>query len=99
MNFTGLAAACAAFLIIGLFHPIVIKCEYYFSAKIWPVFFISGIIFLILSVLNSNILISVVLGIIGCACLWSILELKEQEKRVQKGWFPSNPKRKNKQKI
>ena len=95
MNFTGLIAAGAVFLIIGLFHPIVIKCEYYFSAKVWPVFLILGIIFLVLSIINSNILISVVLGIIGCTCLWSILELKEQEKRVQKGWFPSNPKRKN----
>ena len=49
MNFTGLIAAGAAFLIIGLFHPIVIKCEYYFSAKVWPVFLILGIIFLVLS--------------------------------------------------
>ena len=58
-------------------------------------FFILGILFLVLSIINSNILISVVLGIIGCTFLWSILELKEQEKRVQKGWFPSNPNRKN----
>ena len=27
-------------------------------------------------------------------CLWSIRELKEQAKRVERGWFPKNPKRK-----
>ena len=95
MNLTGLIAAAAAFLIIGIFHPIVIKCEYYFSSKIWPVFLVAGILFLVFSIINSNILISVVLGITGCTCLWSILELKEQEKRVEKGWFPSNPNRRN----
>jgi hypothetical protein len=25
--------------------------------------------------------------------LWSIKELKEQRRRVKKGWFPQNPKR------
>lgn len=28
------------------------------------------------------------------SCFWSILELIQQERRVQKGWFPANPKRK-----
>ncbi|MDR1202206.1 MAG: DUF4491 family protein [Tannerellaceae bacterium] len=27
------------------------------------------------------------------ACRWSILELKEQRKRGEKGWFPKNFKR------
>ena len=27
-------------------------------------------------------------GILGVSCFWSIKELKEQEKRVAKGWFP-----------
>ncbi len=29
MNFAGILIGGAAFLIIGLFHPIVIKAEYY----------------------------------------------------------------------
>ena len=33
-------------------------------------------------------------SILGFTCLWSIKELFEQEKRVQKGWFAKNPKRK-----
>ncbi|MDE5838463.1 MAG: DUF4491 family protein, partial [Paramuribaculum sp.] len=28
-NFTGLIIGLCTFLIIGLFHPIVIKCHYY----------------------------------------------------------------------
>ncbi|MFR2876643.1 DUF4491 family protein [Mediterraneibacter faecis] len=34
------------------------------------------------------ILWSVSLGVLGVSCFWSIKELKEQEKRVAKGWFP-----------
>ncbi|MBR3485797.1 MAG: DUF4491 family protein, partial [Bacteroidales bacterium] len=30
MNFTGLIVGIATFLCIGLFHPLVIKAEYYF---------------------------------------------------------------------
>ena len=39
-------------------------------------------------------LISIVLGLLGAGCLWSIRELKEQAHRVERGWFPKNPKRK-----
>lgn len=35
MNFMGLIVGAMSFIIIGVFHPIVIKCEYYFSAKGW----------------------------------------------------------------
>jgi len=31
----GLAVGLATFLIIGLFHPVVIKCEYYFGVRCW----------------------------------------------------------------
>lgn len=36
----------------------------------------------------QEILWSVSLGVLGVSCFWSIKELKEQEKRVAKGWFP-----------
>ena len=35
LHFTGVIIGVATFLIIGLFHPIVIKGEYYFGVKIW----------------------------------------------------------------
>lgn len=59
----GILIGLYSFLLIGLFHPIVIKAEYYFC-------------------------------ITGFSCFWSIKELFEQEKRVEKGWFPKNPRRK-----
>ena len=37
-NLTGLVIGLATFLIIGLFHPLVIKGEYHFGVKIWFVF-------------------------------------------------------------
>lgn len=96
MNIYGLITAAICFACIGLFHPIVIKAEYYFSARCWPVFLLAGILFLALSVCAADFLLSAALGVVGCSCLWSIPELKSQEKRVERGWFPENPKRKKK---
>lgn len=88
MNFTGIIIAALCFLTIGVFHPIVIKTEYHFSKKVWPVFLVTGIIFLVISLFIKNGIVSPLLGVIGCSCLWSIGELFEQEQRVSKGWFP-----------
>lgn len=88
MNFQGVTIGLISFLIIGIFHPIVIKAEYYFSKKIWPVFLIVGIVFIFLSMSINAQILSAILGIIGFSCLWSIHEIFEQEKRVQKGWYP-----------
>jgi hypothetical protein len=48
---------------------------------------------ILFSIAVSYILLSALLAIWGWVCLWSILELHEQEKRVSRGWFPRNPKR------
>jgi low temperature requirement protein LtrA len=93
MNLTGAAIGVIAFVIIGVFHPIVIKCEYYFTDSVWPVFLVFGILSLVASVFAANVMASSVLGILGCVFLWSIHELKEQRQRVEKGWFPENPNR------
>ncbi|MBR6198244.1 MAG: DUF4491 family protein [Bacteroidaceae bacterium] len=94
MNYIGIIIAVTTFFVIGLFHPIVIKGEYYFGTKCWWWFLILGIAFIVASLFVDDVIISPVLGVIGCSCLWSILEIFEQKKRVQKGWFPMNPKRK-----
>ena len=39
--------------------------------------------------------VSAALGVAGMSCLWSILELKEQEKRVARGWFPKKERKKS----
>ena len=95
MNFIGLIIAIVTFFVIGIFHPLVIKGEYYFGVKCWWWFLIGGIIFIMASLLVDNQVVSTILGVIGCSCLWSILEIFEQRQRVLKGWFPMNPKRKD----
>ena len=94
MKFEGVIIGAIAFLIIGLFHPIVIKTEYYIGKKAWPVFLMIGLAFIVTSLFVDNIIVASVLGITGFSSLWSIHELIEQEERVRKGWFPSNPNKK-----
>ena len=92
MYFHGVLLGLASFLSIGIFHPIVIKCEYYFSRRVWPLFFGAGLILLGVSTRFSDVILSAVLGVVGFSCLWSVIELFQQHRRVEKGWFPANPK-------
>lgn len=91
---TGLLIGLSTFLIIGLFHPIVIKCEYYFGTKCWWWFLILGFAAVAGSILVENILLSAILGVFAFSSFWTVLEIFEQKQRVEKGWFPKNPKRK-----
>ncbi len=93
LHFEGVIIAISTFLVIGLFHPIVIKTEYYFGTKPWWCFLVSGLICIGIAFCIENILLSSLLGVVGASCLWSIKELFQQAKRVEKGWFPKNPKR------
>lgn len=90
-NWTGLLVAFFSYIIIGVFHPIVIQCQYHFTEKVWPVFLAAGLLLMGCSLFVQGTA-SIPLGIAGASCLWSIRELKEQTKRVEKGWFPRNPK-------
>lgn len=91
MNFNGLLVGLATFLIIGIFHPIVIKAEYYLGIRCWWMFVVAGIVFGVLSVLSDNLVLSTILGVIAFSSFWSILELFHQKERVRKGWFPEGP--------
>ena len=95
MDWSGIILGASAFFIIGLFHPIVIKAEYYLSKRCWWMFALAGVGFCIASLLLQGV-VSSVLGVVGFSCFWSIWELVEQEKRVAKGWFPANPKKRSK---
>ena len=95
MFFTGLAIAISTFLIIGFFHPIVIKVECYFGTRLWWLFLLAGIACVAFSICISNTIASAIVGVMGASFLWSIGEIFEQKKRVEKGWFPMNPKRKS----
>ncbi|NLZ74194.1 MAG: DUF4491 family protein [Bacteroidales bacterium] len=91
---SGLFIGICTFLIIGLFHPIVIKAEYYWGTKSWWLFLVLGVVGVIGSLFITEILFSSLLGVFAFSSFWSIKEIFEQEERVRKGWFPKNPKRK-----
>lgn len=94
MNFSGIIIGVATFLVIGLFHPLVIKAEYYIGVRSWWLFLLLGVAAGIASLLVTNLTLSIILGVVAFSSFWSIGEVFEQKKRVDKGWFPANPKRK-----
>jgi len=94
MNYTGIIIGIAAFLTIGIFHPIVIKAEYYLSKRCWWWFLLLGILCIVSSLCIKNQIISIIVCVVGFSSLWGIKELFEQERRVLRGWFPKNPQRK-----
>ena len=93
MNLIGVIIGVATFLIIGLFHPLVIKGEYYFGVRCWWVFALMGVVTVTAALFVENMLVSTLLAVWGASSFWSIGELFEQRKRVEKGWFPKREDR------
>ena len=81
----------STFMIIGLFHPLVIKAEYYIGVKSWVLFALVGVAFAIASLLTQGLVLSTILGVVAFSSFWSILEVFQQRERVRKGWFPEGP--------
>jgi hypothetical protein len=94
MNLNGIIVGAAVFLIIGICHPIVIKMEYYWGKQSWWVLALAGVIFSVISLFVEDLIISTIMGAAAFSCFWGIHEVIAQEKRVLRGWFPENPKRK-----
>ena len=94
LNFFGIIIGVATFLVIGLFHPLVIKAEYYIGVKSWWLFLLLGVVSAAASLLVENLVLSILLGVVAFSSFWSIGEVFQQKKRVEKGWFPSNPNKK-----
>ena len=84
LNFEGVVVGALSLVIIGSFHPLVIWFEYHFTQRGWPVFLIAGLLCLIVALFIQG-LFSILLGLLGVACIWSIRELKEQARRVERG--------------
>lgn len=92
-SLTGLAIGLCTFLIIGLCHPLVIKGEYYFGVKCWWAFLAGGAACTIGALSVENVFWQSLLGVGAFSLFWSIKEIFEQRKRVEKGWFPRKPNR------
>lgn len=63
-HLAGLFIGICTFLIIGLFHPIVVKAEYYWGTGCWWIFLLLGIGGTAASVCIDNILLSALLGVL-----------------------------------
>ena len=93
MNYFGILIGFVTFLVIGLFHPLVIKAEYYLGVKSWWLFLLLAIAASVASLLVASLVLSIILGVVAFSSFWSIGEVFQQKKRVEKGWFPKNPKK------
>ena len=94
MYFTGITIAVMTFITIGIWHPIVIKTEYYWGTRPWILYLIVGLACITGALFIENAIISSIVGVFGASALWGIGELFAQKRRVEKGWFPKNPNRK-----
>jgi hypothetical protein len=93
-NLTGILIGLCTFLVIGIFHPIVIKSEYYFGTRCWWAFLLVGAGGIVGALWAHDIFWSSLLGVVAFSSFWGILELFQQRERVRKGWFPrKNEKR------
>ena len=95
MNFYGLAMGIAMIAAVGLGHVVVVKWEYYWGSETWVGLLAIGLLLVIASLFSGNVFLSGCLGILGASLLWGVHELFAQKKRVAKGWFSENPRRKN----
>lgn len=95
LNFSSVILAICTFVIIGMCHPLVIKTEYYFGTKPWWIWLVCGLVAIVGALFVENNFFSTLLAVFGASLLWGIGELFSQKKRVENGWFPMNPKRKD----
>ena len=58
LHLQGLIIGVATFLVIGLFHPLVVKAEYYWGTNSRWAFFAQGIIGIIASIWVNNLHVS-----------------------------------------
>ncbi len=93
MNWEGAALAVFSLAVIAAFHPLVIWAEYRFSARrAAPAFAVAGLAVLTLALFLPGVW-GAAAAFFGATNLWCFVEVRQQEKRVARGWFPKNPRR------
>ncbi len=93
IQFTGPLMGLLSFLVIGIFHPVVVKLEYAYGKKSWGLLFVPGVFFIILSLFVSTIW-SIISGVVGFSMIWSTIEIFKQHNRVLNKQAKPNPDRK-----
>ena len=82
LNFQGIIIGVATFLVIGLFHPLVIKAEYYIGVKSWWLFLLLGIIAVVASLLVDNLMLSVLFGVVAFLFMMAIIRVMISIRKV-----------------
>lgn len=81
----GLVIGIATFLIIGLFHPVVVKAEYYWGTGCWWIFLLLGIGGIVWSLCTDNVLVAALAGVFAFSSLWTIKEpFRAERARAQR---------------
>lgn len=93
MSYEGLAIGIGTLALFALSRWSCVAGEYYFTKRIWVLFLIVGVAAIVGALFVSNLVLSSLLAVLGACYLWGIGEVIKQEKRVEKGWYPRNPKR------
>ena len=70
MYFTGIIIAVCTFVTIGIWHPIVIKTEYYWGTRPWIVYLGVGLASIVAAIFIENAILSAVVGVFGASALW-----------------------------
>jgi hypothetical protein len=89
----GLICAGLAFVFMGIGMPGVILLERTFGKECLPVLLGLGFLIGLSSLFISNDLLSASAGILGGTIIWGALELPDQAKRVQLGWYPDRKRK------
>ena len=84
----GLLIGISTFLIIGLFHPVVIKAEYYLGTRCWWLFMLLGVLGVIGSLITENILISALLGVFSFSSFGLSKRYSNKKNGYEKDGFP-----------
>ena len=92
LNYDAVIFGLLSLPIMGAYYPVVIKGEYYFSRRIWPLFLLLGLAALAWSTRLEG-LSCWLTAFFGVTNLWAIVEIREQTERVRQGRYPKNPKR------
>lgn len=91
MTLTGPLIGLATFLIIGAFHPVVIKTEYYCGTRPWWFFLVAGIGCIAAALFVSNVLGAAVLGVTGFRHYGPFSSYLSNTNGWRKGGFPKGP--------
>jgi len=94
MSPAGPLLGLASLAVIGLGFFWVVKVEYALGLAWWPWFMLAGLLLIASSLFVGESLLSALLGIAGASVAWGSTELRAQALRVERGWYPANPKAK-----